>query len=102
MPQIDVRISDTIEVSSALADFAKRCERLNIPDRGRIIQDVEAIVYDLERRGKELMSFGTQFRTVKVLNLPNCKVNITATYGVPHRKSPFAWFRTLFAGREVS
>lgn len=99
MPTINVTISDTIDVSQVLVTLGKRCESLSLTDGQQIVRDVKDIVYDLERRGKELASFGSQFRTVKVLKFESCNVRITATYGIPPRKSPLAWLSSLLCRR---
>jgi hypothetical protein len=99
MRTINVTISDDIEASHAVADFGKHCESLSIPGRQEIVQNVKDIAYDLERRGKELASIGSQFKTVKDIALPSCNVKIIATYGVPCNKSFIAWLWSLLRWR---
>ena len=97
--QIIVAISDQLEASRAIADFAKKCECLNIPDRQDVIQDVADTAYDFERRGKELMSIGSQFKTVKIMHIASYTVKITASFGCPHRKTLLAWLSSLLPWR---
>jgi hypothetical protein len=99
MRKLKIRISDTADVEDAIAAFQKRCDSLNLNDSVNVIQDVREVAYDLERRGKELASLGSQFTTVKVLTLPSCTVSIAAAYGVPHHKSPLAWLCSFFGSR---
>ncbi len=97
MPTINLTLSDTTDVSRALSILGEHCERHGIKDRQQIVQEVEDIACDLELRGKELASLGSQFKATRNLTHDNCSVRITATYGIPQRKSPFAWFSSLFS-----
>jgi hypothetical protein len=87
MLTINMRISDEADASLALVEVEKRCKTLNLVDRKQIIEDVKEIAHDLECRGKELASIGSQFRVVKIRKFKNCNVQITANYGISHRKS---------------
>ena len=69
--------------------------------RDKIVENIQGIVCDLERRGKELASLGIQFSTFKVLDLPACKVRITAAYGIPRRRSLWDGFGHWPVGSEV-
>lgn len=97
--QITVAISDQLDASKAIADFAEKCECLNIPDRIDVIQDVADTAYDFERRGKELASIGSQFEVVKIMHIDSYTVKITATFGCPHRKTLLAWLSSLLPWR---
>ena len=100
MTRIDVTISDSLEVPQALSSFKKRCDLLKVPNTDDHVPQLEGILVDLERRGKELKSAGAQLKTEKVLRFPNYTVKITATYGVPQRKSPIAWILDWLAYRK--
>lgn len=101
MRTIDLTISDKLAATRAVADFEKQCERLSIPNQRDIVQNVRAIACDLERRGKELASIGSQFKTVRVLPLGSVTARITATYGIPCRKTPFEWLLSLLPWRQT-
>lgn len=101
MHTIKIAISDAVDIDDALAAFQKRCDGLSSTDSGEFMQTVRKVVYDLECRGKELSSMGSQFKTVKVLTLPSCTVKITAAYGVPKHKSTLAWLCSFFGSQET-
>ena len=95
MPTIKVTICGSIDAVHALDKFKSQYERKFSTDQEQAIEQVRSVVLDLESRGKELASLGSQFRTVKVLQLSNCIVQISATYGV-QRRSLVSWLRSLF------
>jgi len=99
MPTINVAIGDEIEAASAISTFEDRCEQLALADRQQVVAEVRAIICDLERRGKELALLGSQFNTVKVLDIPGCRVKLTAAYGIPRRHSILKWFCSLLQRR---
>jgi len=95
MPTIKLEISDKVEVCDAVSKFRKQCQSRKIDNLQQIVQAVEDIAYDLQRRGNELASLGSQFKTVKVLKTPKCDVRITASYGIPVGNSALALIRKL-------
>jgi hypothetical protein len=92
---IHVRLREAGDVANALARFESRCARYDIPDRQHVVREVHAALSDLDRRGNELASFGSQFRAVKVIELPACSVKITACYGAPRCGLLASWLRSL-------
>lgn len=96
MRALEVTIGDEIAASQAVEEVRERCKHLDPAVRQQIVETVQDIACDLERRGQELASIGSQFRTVQALNLHGCSVKIIAAYGIPHCGSPITRFWSLF------
>jgi len=100
MPKLKIKITSTTDISKAIDNLKNECvkARISKAEQHILIENVESVVNDLVRRGRELSSVGSQFQVKRVIESGRTLVAVDVHFG-SENKTLVEKLRSLFSKR---